>query len=487
MSHARAEYDICVVGGGAAGLVVAAEGANLGAKVILVEKNGLGGDCLRYGCVPSKALLHCAKVAQTMRRAERFGISSCVPVVDMAAVMERIQRVIRAIEVHDSPERFRALGVELISGHGRFCNPSTLAVNGRMITARNFVLATGSRAAMPDIPGLDQVPCLTNENVFALRENIPSMIVLGGGPIGVEMAQAFSRLGSRVSLVNRSQQLLPNEDSDLASVVSNRISAEGVKLYQGYSSVRVENTDDGVRLWLAAPDGSEKKIEAHRLLLATGRRPNIDDLGLEQAGIELLHGRIVAGKNLRTSNRRVWVCGDAAGGHQFSHVAEHHARVVLRNILFHFPATVEERVIPWCTFTDPELARVGMSEREARLSGIAHRVYTFPFTDIDRAQTDDETEGFVKILTTPRGHLLGAAIVGPHAGELIHEYALAMAAKIRLSSLSGMLHVYPTMAQINRRVAEAYREETLTPGVRRWVKRLFFLRGQLNETATGEI
>ncbi|MBZ0106424.1 MAG: mercuric reductase [Sulfuricella denitrificans] len=486
MNFARAEFDICVVGGGAAGLVVAADGANMGAKVILVERNGLGGDCLHYGCVPSKALLYCGKVAQTMRRAERFGIAPCAPDVDMTAVMERVQRVIRTIEVHDSPERFRALGVELVSGHGRFCDPSTLEVGGRKITARNFVLATGSRAAIPDIPGLDRVPYLTNENVFALREKVPSLIVLGGGPIGVEMAQAFSRLGSRVLLVNRSPQLLPNEDSDLVSVVTNRIRAEGVSLYLGYSCVRVEKQETSVRLWVTAPDGSELMLEAHHLLLATGRQPNIDDLGLEQAGIALRHGKIVAGRNLRTSNRRVFVCGDATGGYQFTHVAEHHARVVLRNILFHLPARVEERVIPWCTFTDPELARVGLSEHDARLTGIAHQVYTFPFTDIDRAQTSDETEGFVKILTTPRGYLLGAAIVGPHAGELIHEYALAMAAKIRLSSLSGMLHVYPTMAQINRRVAEVYREETLTPGVKKWLKRLFYLRGRLAETAAGE-
>ncbi len=486
MNHARAEFDICVVGGGAAGLVVAAGGASMGAKVILVEKNGLGGDCLRYGCVPSKALLHCAKVAQTMRRAERFGITPCTPEVDLAAVMERIQHVIRTIEVHDSPERYRALGVELVSGHGRFCNPSTLVVNGREITARNFVLATGSRAAIPDIPGLDKVPYLTNESVFALREQVPSLIVLGGGPIGVEMAQAFSRLGSRVFLVNRSPQLLPHEDSDLATVVTDRISAEGVKLYQGYSSVRVEKQNGGIRLWLAAPDGSEHTLVASHLLLATGRQPNIGDLGLEQAGIELLHGRIVAGPNLRTTNKHVYVCGDAAGGHQFTHVAEHHARVVLKNMLFHLPARVEERVIPWCTFTDPELARVGLSEREAKLSDIAYRVYTFPFTDIDRAQTDGDTEGFVKILTTPRGRLLGAAIVGPHAGELIHEYSLAMAARIRLSSLSSMLHVYPTMAQINRRVADAYRKEALTPGVKKWVKRLFSLRGRLDEAAVGE-
>jgi pyruvate/2-oxoglutarate dehydrogenase complex dihydrolipoamide dehydrogenase (E3) component len=400
--------------------------------------------------------------------------------------MERIQRVIQAIEVHDSPERYRALGVELVSGHGRFGDPSTLVVNGREITARNFVLATGSRAAIPDIPGLDQVPYLTNESVFALRQQVPSLIVLGGGPIGVEMAQAFSRLGSRVFLVNRSAQLLPNEDADLASVVEDRIRAEGVSLYQGYSSVRVEKLDAGIRLWLAAPDGSGRKVEASHLLLATGRRPNIGDLGLAQAGIELLHGRIVTGPNLRTTNRHVYVCGDAAGGHQFTHVAEHHASVVLKNILFHLPARVEERVIPWCTFTDPELARVGLSEREAGLSGVAHRVYTFEFTDIDRAQTDGDTEGFVKILATPRGRLLGAAIVGPHAGELIHEYALAMAARIRLSRLSGMLHVYPTMAQINRRVAQAYRREALTPGLRKWLKRLFSLRGRLDEAAIGE-
>lgn len=481
MRDRKAEFDICVVGGGAAGLVVAAGAATLGAKVALVEKYALGGDCLRYGCVPSKALLQCAKVAETMRKAGQFGIKPCNPEIDLASVMDRVQRVIRAVERNDSPERFRALGVELIFAPGRFTSRTTLAAGERTITARNFVLATGSRAAIPDLRGLDEVPYLTNENVFSLREPVPSLIVLGGGPIGVEMAQAFARLGSRVYLVNRGRQILANEDEDLAKVVADRITTEGVELLHGYSTVRVEKNDHDIRLWLVAPDGSERQLRATHLLLATGRRPNIDKLGLEQAGVELEHGRIVSDSHLRTTNRHIYVCGDAAGGYQFTHVAEHHAGVVLRNALLHLPATVETRVIPWCTFTDPELARVGMSENEARAAGVACRAHTFPFSDIDRAQTDGSTEGFIKILTDPRGRLLGAAIVGPHAGELIHEYALAMASGLKLSNLSEMLHVYPTLSQINRRVDEKRRKQALTPVVRKWIKRLFSLHGNYEE------
>ena len=477
MSPGKPEFDICIIGGGSAGLVVAAGGAALGAKIALVEKHALGGDCLHYGCVPSKALLHCAKVAQTTRRAAQFGIGAGTPDINLAAVMQRVEQVIRAIEPHDSPERFRAMGVEVIFGAGQFADSATFTVNGRALTAKTFVLATGSRAAIPPVPGLDQVPWLTNESVFALREPVPSLIVLGGGPIGVEMAQAFARLGSRVCLVNRGAQILPKEDGDLAQAVADRLAAEGVEFHLECSTTRVERQGQDIRLWLKAADGAERMVQATHLLVAAGRQPNIENLGLEAAGIVVEKGRIVTDRRLRTTNRRVYACGDVAGGYQFTHVAEHHAGVVLQNALFHFPAKVEERVVPWCTFTDPELARVGLSETEAKAANVAYRAYAFPFRDIDRAQTDGEAEGFAKILVDPGGRLLGAAIVGPHAGELIHEYVLAMAGRMRVSSLSGVIHIYPTLAQINQRVANTRRKEALTPGAKKWIMRLFGLRG----------
>ena len=475
---AKPEFDICVIGGGAGGLAVAAGGAALGAKVALVERRALGGDCLYFGCIPSKTLLRSAKVAQTMREAARYGIGPGVPGINISDVLARVREVIETLAPHDSPERFRAMGVEVVFGTGSFADRRTFLVNGRGITAKKFVLATGSRPAVPALDGLDAIPYLTNETVFTLAEAVPSLAVLGGGAIGVELSQAFSRLGTRVHLVNRGPQILPKEDGDLAQVVVQRLVDEGVEFHLDCMPTRVEGEAGAVRLWLKEKDGSERPVETTHLLVAAGRQPNLEGLALEQAGVVVEQGRIVADRRLRTSNPDVYVCGDVAGLHQFTHVAEHHAGVILRNALFHLPARVEERVIPWCTFTDPELARVGISENEARAAGLVYRVYAFPFRDMDRAQTDGETAGFAKILTDPGGRLLGAAIVGAAAGELIHEYALALAKKMKAADLSRVLHVYPTLAQINRRVADLRLKERLTPG-RRWlIQRLFGLRGE---------
>jgi pyruvate/2-oxoglutarate dehydrogenase complex dihydrolipoamide dehydrogenase (E3) component len=472
------EFDICVIGGGSGGLVVAAGAAALGAKVALVEKRALGGDCLYFGCIPSKALLRSAKAAQLVRGAGHYGVEAPAPGIDLAAVMARVAKVVEAIAPHDSPERFRAMGVEVIFGDGSFADTRTFLVNGRAITARKFAIATGSRPAIPALEGLATVPHLTNETVFSLTEPVPSLAVLGGGPIGVELAQAFARLGTRVHLINRGSQLLPKEDADLAQVVGQTLVDEGVELHLGCTPTRVEGGPGAIRLWMKEQDGEERAVETTHLLLAAGRRPNVEGLGLEAAGVAVEDGHIAVDPRLRTTNRDIYACGDVAGGLQFTHMAEHQAGVVLRNALFHLPAKVERRVVPWCTFTDPELARVGLSENEAKAAGVAHRVYTFPFRDVDRAQVDGETTGFAKILTDPKGRLLGAAIVGPHAGELIHEYALALARKMKASDLSGLIHVYPTLAQINRRVADARLKESLTPARRKLIQRLFGLRGE---------
>lgn len=473
----KTEFDLCVIGGGAGGLVVAAGGATLGAKVALVEKHRLGGDCLYYGCVPSKSLLHSAKVAHTVRTARRSAVECSAPTVHLDAVMQQVQRVIQAIEPNDSPERFRALGVEVIFGAGAFTDARTFHVNGRDLTAKNFVLATGSRPSVPGIPGLDTVPYLTNETLFALRTPVPSLIVLGAGPIGVEMAQAFARLGSKVTLVQRGNQILPREDADLAAVVAERLAEEGVSLKLGCTPVRIGGESGDIRLQIKTEDHLEQTVHATHLLVATGRRANLEQLGLEQAGVETLQGRLLTDKRLRTTNKRIYACGDVTGRYQFTHMAEHYAGVVLRNALFHLPAKVEERVIPWCAFTDPELARVGLSETGAKQCGIAHQIYTFPFHDIDRAHAENETRGCAKIITAPNGRLLGAALVGAHAGELIHEYALALSKNMKAADLSRVIHVYPTLAQINRRVADQRMKQGFTPGIRKWIKRLFRLRG----------
>ena len=474
---AKPEYDLCVIGGGSAGLVAAAGGAALGAKVALVERHKMGGDCLNYGCVPSKALLHSAKVAQTIRRAEDAAIDAHVPEVSLADVMRRVRSVIQAIEPNDSPERFRGLGVEVIFGAGHFTDRKVFEVNGRVLTARKFIIATGSRPAIPDIRGLQDVPYLTNETVFDLDESVPSLIVLGGGAIGVELAQAFARLGSTVHLVHRGQHILKNEDPDVAEVVENRLRHEGTQLHLGAKPVMVGGETGRIRLQISLADGTEQWLEGTHLLVATGRHGNVENLGLEAAGVELDHGRITTDKRLRTANRDIYACGDVVGPYQFTHMAEHHAGIALRNALFHIPAKIEERVIPWCTFTDPELARVGLSETQAKAQGIDYQAYTFPFHEVDRAITDNETEGLAKIITAPNGRLLGAAIVGPNAGELIHEYVLALSRNLKVGDLANVIHIYPTLAQINRRVANEQLKARLTPRTKRWMQRLFRLRG----------
>ncbi len=472
----QTEYDLCIIGGGAAGLVAAAGGATLGAKVVLVEKHKMGGDCLHYGCIPSKSLLHAAKVAQTLRTADSVGLTAHTPEIDLAKVMERIAAVIKTIEPHDSPERFRSLGVEVISGSGTFTTPESFVVNGKEIRARHFVIATGSRPAIPAIPGIEKVPYLTNEQIFDLREPVPSLTIIGGGPIGLEMAQAFVRLGSKVTVVQRGDQLLPREDADLAAIIAKRLDDEGVELLTGHTPMGVDGQKGDIRLTVRNHQGIERTIQSTHLLLAAGRNANIENLGLERAGVTVEKGRILLDQRLRTSNRRIFAAGDVAGG-QFTHMAEHHAGVVLRNTLFRLPAKIEQRVIPWATFTDPELARVGLSETEAKAANIDHRVYTFPLAEIDRARTDDIHEGMAKIITTPKGRLLGAAIAGANAGELIHEYVLAIAKGMKAADLSGVIHIYPSLAQINRRVADARLKEGLTPTAKKWIGRIFRLRG----------
>ncbi|MDD1622488.1 MAG: mercuric reductase [Methylococcaceae bacterium] len=471
------EYDLCIIGGGAAGLVVAAGAATLGAKVVLVEKNALGGDCLHYGCVPSKALIHSAKVAHTLRDAERFGIPAQAPAIDLPTVMQRVQSVIRQIEPNDSPERFAELGVELIFGAGQFTAPDAFSVDGRELRAKNFVIATGTRPAIPPLPGLDQIPYLTNETLFSVQEQIPHLLILGGGPIGCEMAQALARLGSRVTVFDLAQGLLPREDEDISAVVAERFKQEGIALHLGIKVIKVDRQDGEIGVLLEHPQRGQYWLSGSHLLIAAGRKPNLEGLGLDKAGVELNNSRLVIDARLRTGNKNIYACGDVAGPYLFTHMAEHQAGVVLRNALFHWPSKAQTNNIPWCTYTDPELARVGLSESEALQQGIQHQIYRFPFADIDRAVTEGATEGLAKIITTPRGKLLGACIVGPHAGELIAEYGLAIAKGMKAADLSNTIHIYPTLAQINRRVADQRLKEALTPCRKLWLKRIFGWRG----------
>ncbi|MGH8728157.1 MAG: dihydrolipoyl dehydrogenase family protein [Burkholderiales bacterium] len=469
------EFDLCVIGGGSGGLVVAAGGAALGAKVALIEKNKLGGECLWTGCVPSKALLSSAEAAQTMREAQRFGVSPAIPQVKLADVMQRIDRVIHAIEPHDSPERFRGLGVDVIFGAGHFADANTFAVSGRKLTAKKFVLATGSHAAVPPIPGIENVPVLTNETVFDLREEVGHLIVLGAGPIGCEMAQAFRRLGSEVDVVEMSSRILDKDDPDLAEVVFERLRMEGIRFHLSAKVARAEGKKGDVCLSLEG--GKQNAVAGTHLLIAAGRKPNLDGLDLERAQVKVEKDRLVVDEHLRTSNKDIYACGDVAGSYQFTHIAEYQAGIVLRNVLFHLPAKPSGHAVPWCTFTDPELAQVGLSETEVKKQNRAHKVYRFQFADIDRAQAEGETAGFAKVVTDPKGTLLGAAIVGRHAGELIHEYVLAVTKKMKISDLSGVIHIYPTLAQINRRAADVALKAKLTPFRKKLLRMIFGLRG----------
>jgi pyruvate/2-oxoglutarate dehydrogenase complex dihydrolipoamide dehydrogenase (E3) component len=330
---------------------------------------------------------------------------------------------------------------------------------------------------VPKIPGLDATPYLTNETLFDLREPVPSLLIAGAGPIGCEMAQAFRRLGSEVTVVDMAPQFLPREDSELALVVARALAAEGVRHRLGATITGFSGRKGDVRMALRGADGAPEELAGSHLLLALGRAANVEALGLEAAGVAVERGRIVANTGLRTTNPDVYVIGDAAGGHQFTHLAEHHAGIVLRQAIFRMRWAKASAVVPWCTFTDPELAGVGLSESEAKAQGVAHRVYRFPFDDIDRARTESETDGMAKIVTDPKGKLLGAGIVGPHAGELIAEYGMALAKGMSAKDLTGIIHAYPTLAQINRRVADQRLKEGLTPAAKRWIRRLFRLQG----------
>jgi pyruvate/2-oxoglutarate dehydrogenase complex dihydrolipoamide dehydrogenase (E3) component len=476
----RPEFDIVVIGGGAGGLVVAAGAATLGAKVALVEKHKLGGDCLWYGCVPSKTLLKSARIAYQMRNASRWAIPSAHPHPDLAQVMERVRGVIAQIEPNDSPERFRGLGVDVIFGSGRFVSPDAFEVDGRRLTARTYVIATGSRPGVPPIAGLADVPYLTNETIFDLREPVPHLLVVGAGPVGCELAQAFSRLGSRVTVVDMERRLLPREDEDAASVVQRQLESEGVRFHLGATIAGLAEGEPHagrIRAMVHDADGSIAEIVASHLLIAAGRTPNLDGLGLDAAAVQLENGRLHLENGVRTTNPRVYAIGDAAGPYAFTHMAEHHAGVVLRHAIFRMRWTKPSTVVPWCTYTDPEVARVGMSENEARTHGVDHRVYQVPFHELDRARAESETEGFAKLVTDPRGKLLGATIVGAHAGELIAECVLAMQRDLGVKALSETIHTYPTLASINRRAADLRLKQGLTPRTRRWIQRLFGLRG----------
>lgn len=443
--------DLCIIGAGSAGLSVAAVAAQMGAAVVLVEKGRMGGDCLNVGCVPSKSLLAAAAAAQSMRAGAPFGVAPVEPEVDFSAVRRHVRDVIAGIAPMDSVERFQGLGVQVIRAPARFTGPDEVVAGGRRVRARRYVVATGSRPAVPALAGLAEGQYLTNETVFDLPALPPRLLVLGGGAVGCELAQAFRRLGSEVALADMGP-ILGKEDPELTSVVRCRLLAEGVELRE---RVRVTGVGAGPSLTVDGKVGQEVLAGSH-LLIAAGRRPQVEDLGLTAAGIAHDAQGIKVDARLRTTNARVFAIGDVAGGLQFTHRANYQAGIVIRNALLRWPARASDRAIPHVTFTDPELASVGLSEAAACSRGVGHEVLRWPLADNDRARAERTTAGLIKVVVGGRGRILGAAIVGAHAGELILPWVLAVEQRMKLSAMAGLVAPYPTLGEVGKRVAGTY-------------------------------
>lgn len=462
------EADLCVIGAGSGGLSVASAAAQLGVDVILIEKHKMGGDCLNYGCVPSKAMIAAARRAHQMRTSAPFGIRPVVPTVDPAAVHDHIKGVIEAIAPNDSVERFTGLGVRVIQAAARFIDKSTVVAGDNRITARRFVIATGSSPAVPPIPGLADVPYVTNETIFDIKTSIPHLIVIGGGPIGMELAQAHRRLGADVTVLE-GMKALGKDDPELTAVALKQLRAEGIVIREDCRVERVEGTLGRIRVNVNE-NGEPGAVEGTHILVAAGRKPNVADLGLESAGIKFDKKGITVSTALRTSNRRVYAIGDVTGGLQFTHVANYHAGIIIRRTLFRLPAKVKTGHIPWVTYTDPEIANAGLNEEAARKIHRKVNIYRWPYHENDRAQAERATEGLIKVVTDSRGNILGAGIVGEHAGELIQMWSLAISQGMNIKAMTEWISPYPTLSEISKRAAFGiYAGKAANPGVRKLI------------------
>ncbi len=460
--------DICVIGAGSGGLSVAAGAAQLGARTVLIEKAKMGGDCLNYGCVPSKALIAASKQAHLMQSGDKFGIGSVIPDVDFAKVHDHVHSVIAAIEPNDSVERFEGLGVNVIQAPGRFIDARTIEAGGTLVKARRFVIATGSRAGILPIPGLDEVSYLTNETIFDNQALPEHLIIIGGGPIGMELAQAHRRLGAKVTVLE-AFTVLAKDDPELTSVVIDQLKDDGIEIIEGAKISQVSEDASGISVSL---DGRQSITGSH-LLVAAGRIPNLEDLNLDAGGITYDKRGIQVDARLRTTNKRVFAIGDVAGGLQFTHVAGYHAGIVVRNALFKVPAKADHSCVPWVTYTDPELAHVGLTEAQAQEKfGAQIRVLKWSLDENDRAQAERDTRGFLKVVTDKKGRILGASIVGAKAGELIQPWVLAMSQKLKIGAFTSMITPYPTLGEISKRAAGAYYTPTLFSRRTRLVVRL---------------
>lgn len=461
------KFDLVIIGGGVAGLVSASGAAQLGARVALVDSVSLGGDCLKTGCVPTKRLIYSAKVASLMKRAGEFGLEGEPLRVNFRKVMQGMRDIQAEIGKNDDPERFRKMGVEVMFGQGRFIDPHTFEVNGERLHGRKFIIATGSGPVMLPVQGSEESGALTNETALKLDRLPQAITIVGGGPIGIEFAQVFSRLGSKVTIIEKMGQILPREDKELSDALSEILVAEGIKIDVCTEIKEVRRSGEKRHISARCSTG-DKTYEADEVMFAMGRVPNVEGLNLEAAGVDYDKRKgIKVDDTLRTSRKHIYACGDVVGHYAFTHVAEYHAGIALSNALFPFvKRKVDYRVVPWTTFSDPELARVGLTEDEAKekYGAKAVHVYRFHFKDVDRAVIEGEGHGLIKLVCDRKSRLLGAHILGPHAGELIHEYALAMKENLPITKISRSIHVYPTVSQAAKRAADQYYKEKLFTG-----------------------
>jgi pyruvate/2-oxoglutarate dehydrogenase complex dihydrolipoamide dehydrogenase (E3) component len=467
-----AEYncDIAIIGAGSGGLSVAAAAAMLGVKVALVENDKMGGDCLNYGCVPSKSLLAAAKCANAGKIAQRFGMPIMLPDIKMSTIMQRVHKVIAAIAPHDSVERFTKLGVKVFAASAKFIDGETIQAGDAIIRAKRYVIATGSSPAVPPIPGLQDIAYLTNETIFNLEETPSHLIVIGGGPIGCELAQAFLLLGVRVTMLE-AFNILPRDEQDLVALLRAHLIKQGLTLHEGIKIVSVKNVKQHIEI-VVEENGKQQTISGSHLLVAAGRKVNVDGLSLDKAGVVFTPKGIQVDESLRTSNKRVYAIGDVAGGYQFTHIANYHAGIVIRNILFKLPAKVNYAAIPWVTYTDLELAHVGLLTDQALKKDPAAKVLSMDLSVSDRAQAEREVTGKIKIVVDKKGRVYGVSILAPHAGELLLPWIMIIREKKTLRSLTDCIVPYPTYSELSKRIAgEFYAPKLFSPLVK-WVVRL---------------
>lgn len=466
--------DIAIIGAGAGGLSIAAVAAQLKLSTVLIEDNKMGGDCLNYGCVPSKSLIAAAKAAHHFTTTQHFGVEAVKPTVDFAKVMEHVADVIKTIAVNDSVERFTDLGAQVILGHGEFIDLSTVKVGDKLIRARRFVIATGSSPAMPSIPGLAEIPFYTNETIFDLREKPKKLVIVGGGPIGCELAQAFSYLGVDVTLLE-AFSIMPRDEPDLVAIIREKLVQVGIKIHECVKINKIQQNQNEIELSIEDA-GVQKMITGSHLMIAAGRKPNINGLNLERANIIFSPKGIQTNQQLRTTNKKVYAIGDVIGSFQFTHIANYHAGIVIRNMLFKLPAKVDYTAIPWVTYTDPELAHAGLTTTEAFKLDKNAQVIEVHFSENDRAQTERHTQGKIKVIVTKKGKILGCSILGPQAGELILPWIMLIKNRKTLREMNDVTIPYPTLNEISKRVAsEFYKPALFSSAVKKLVRFLKYI------------